>query len=84
METDSDKSIIYLECECECHEHLLRIRSYEDDEYVYIEHYLNPVGGFITRLRIALKYIFNMKCKFGAFDETMVEKKKFKELVNKI
>ena len=60
--------IIYLECECNCSEHLIRFISYEGEEEIYIEYYLNPELSFWKRLKIAIRYLFNRKCKFGAFD----------------
>ena len=53
--------IIYLECECNCSEHLIRFISYEGEEEIYIEYYLNPEVSFWKRLKIAIRYLFNRK-----------------------
>ena len=76
--------IVYLECECNCSEHLMRFISYDGEEEIYIEYYLNPEVSFWKRLKIAIRYLFNRKCKFGAFDEVIVNKERLKDLLNKL
>lgn len=40
--------------------------------------------SFWKRLKIAIRYLFNRKCKFGAFDEVIVNKERLKDLLNKL
>ena len=66
---------LYLECECHSDEHMHIYRLDLDDPaypVVYITHHLCPYG-FWGRLVAAVKYLFGYRCKFGDFDESIIQ-----------
>ena len=78
-------------CECHSTEHQMVI-NYSEDEYpdgtkinmVYIHTHLNK-NPFWKRLMYGIKYIFGYKCRYGAFDEFIVNPKdadKIQEIVD--
>jgi hypothetical protein len=82
---DSVVSDIIL-CECWSVDHQIVITYDKEDEdktaYVSI-HLCN--GTFIQRLKYAIKYLFGLKSRYGAFDEIILGSssiKKLEDLVN--
>ena len=75
---------------CECHsvEHQLIFRYDKEYNDVYISVHLydyhTGIKGFFIRLWRGIKYAFGYKCKYGAWDEIIVEKEKFKKIIKKI
>lgn len=62
---------ISFECHCHSPEHLLRFYLEEEgnrEKYLYASVFLNE-DRFFKRLWQGLKYIFGYKCKYGHFDE---------------
>jgi hypothetical protein len=75
-------------CSCNSADHLYIVRYDEGDENwgknVYIEPHLQT-GGFFERLKIGLKYIFGWKCRYGDFDEIIIDEDNyhtFKKIVD--
>lgn len=78
---------------CECHntEHQIVVNYSEDESpngvkypTVYIHIHLNK-RTFWKRLQYGLKYIFGYKCRYGAFDEFLInpnDKNKIEEIVD--
>lgn len=67
-------------CECHSTEHQMVI-SYGEDEVgdqihpiVYIHTHLNK-RGFWSRVKYGIKYIFGYQCRYGAFDEFIINPK---------
>ena len=71
-------------CNCSSTEHSIVFRTdlSEDDECI-IEVHLTKLS-FIKRLKYAFKYLFGYQCKYGAFEETIVEKQRLKDFVNSL
>ena len=78
-------------CECHSTEHQMVI-NYSEDEYpdgtkspmVYIHTHLNK-RPFWQRLKYGIKYIFGYQCRYGAFDEFIInptDAKTLQEVVN--
>lgn len=72
---------------CECHntEHQMVVNYADDDGYpmVYIHTHLNK-RPFWERLKYGIKYIFGYQCRYGAFDEFIINPKdadKIKDIV---
>ena len=69
-------------CECGSMEHQF-IVSFDQDKdwnkYVYVHIHLNN-GSFFRRLKNAVKYLFGYKCKYGCFDEVLLDKPQTKKL----
>ncbi len=80
-------------CTCGSVEHQMII-SYdvdtnEEPEYddVYVSIHLSTYRGFWNRLKYAVKYIFGYKCRYGAFDEIILnpdDHMKFQNVANKL
>lgn len=78
-------------CECHSTEHQMVV-NYSEDEYpdgtkipmVYIHTHLNK-RPFWQRLKYGIKYIFGYQCRYGAFDEFIVnptDADKIEEIIN--
>ena len=73
---------------CECHslEHQFAIWYDDEIKELYIEPHLTS-KSFFYRIKYAFKYIFGYKCRFGAFDEIIINRNdadKLIEYLNKI
>jgi len=76
-------------CACHSTEHQMVISYSEDiiDWVRYPEVYLHihlKQKSFWLRVRYAIKYIFGYQCRYGAFDEMIIDKKdinKFRKIV---
>jgi ribosomal protein L31E len=76
-------------CACHSTEHQMVISYTEDIENgnrypeVYLHIHLNK-RPFWSRVKYAVKYIFGYQCRYGSFDEMIIDKKdvdKFKKIV---
>lgn len=73
----------YAECSCDSSEHIIRF-TYDTDEpadegMLVIEPQLST-GGFFHRFRRAFWYVLGYKCKYGQWDETLLNPEQAKEL----
>lgn len=61
---------------CACHnvEHQLIIEYDKEDNLAYFEIHLNKLPLW-ERLKHAIKYTFGYKCKYGDFDELIIDSK---------
>ena len=57
-------------CKCSSLEHQFSLST--DDEYAYIGVHLAPLP-FFQRLKLAVKYIFGYRCRYGSFDEILLD-----------
>lgn len=81
----------YFDCECACSEHVLRfiyMGAYKDIEppQLYLDLFLYHYHNFFQRIWIAIKYIFGYKCKYGHFDNWIIDVKdaqRFRDMVNR-
>lgn len=88
-----ENETFYYECDCHSHEHMIKFDLYVWDKGEPTEHvemgciyFLNQYRGFFKRLWIAIKYLFNYKCRYGHFDcwDLKIEDAhKFKKMVEK-
>lgn len=70
----------FLICACNSAEHTLRFMYDKEHDEIYTEVYLNQYNSFLTRLVIAIKYIFGYTSKYGHFDCTIMTKDSAKKL----
>ena len=61
-------------CNCFSPEHQMIIFYDKEDNIAYIEYHLKPLS-FFERIKHAVKYIFGYRCKYGDFDEMIVDDK---------
>jgi hypothetical protein len=70
----------YFECKCNHAEHVLRFTYDEDGNDIYTEVQLSP-RSFLGRLLVAIRYLFGRKCKFGAWDCTLLRNEDIPRLI---
>lgn len=58
----------YFECECASNEHVLKIYTDRDENEIHVSVFLHQYRSFFHRIWIAIKYIFNYKCRYGHWD----------------
>lgn len=74
-------------CQCNNTEHQLIFSYFPDDEDkdVYVSVHLTPEYNIWKRIKMAVKYIFGYKCRYGHFDEFIFNKQdadKLQSVVN--
>lgn len=71
-------------CDCYSPEHqilILKDDSFgEDYKEVIFQYHLVTHRNIFRRIWVALKYIFGYKCKYGAWDETIITKDNYQPL----
>ena len=71
-------------CDCGDVSHQFIVSWYPDDEdwndLLYFQIHLNQTYGFWKRLWIGFKYAFGFRCRFGAFDEILLNQYDAKQL----
>lgn len=71
-------------CQCCSMEHQFVVSFDPDEEwneYVYVHVHLNN-KSFFKRLILSIKYLFGHKCKYGCFDEVLLDKSQTKRLID--
>lgn len=58
----------FFECTCESDEHTLKFQLDVDEKELWTSVFLYQYRGFFCRLWVAVKYLFNYKCKDGHWD----------------
>jgi phage-related protein len=76
-------------CDCHSTEHQLILRHDPDEEYynLFINVHLITYKNVFKRIWVSLKYIFGYKCRYGHWDEFILNKKdadRFIEILKKI
>lgn len=75
----------YFDCICGCMEHVIRFCYYTEEQpewsLVYLHTGLRPDYRFYKRIWVAIKHVFGFKCKYGDFDETVLDKDAVKEII---
>jgi hypothetical protein len=83
MNNISIKNNLFI-CECSSMEHQF-IVSFDSDkdwnEYIYVHVHLNN-NSLFKRLIKSIKYIFGYKCKYGCFEEVLLDKVQTKRLID--
>jgi hypothetical protein len=67
-----NEQFLYIECGCGSLEHNLQFRAFNDDREIYCHTFLSH-RKFRDRIIPALKYIFGYKCKYGHFEEIILD-----------
>ena len=73
-------------CKCSSNEHQMIITVFEDEPEVFVDIHLTK-QSFIKRLIYGIKYIFGYQCKYGAFEEVILDKthiNSLKEIIKKL
>jgi len=71
------KRVELLICSCSSKEHQIIIDNDEDEVYVSV-HLVHR--SFFKRLIYGIKYIFGYKCRYGNFEEFILDKSHIKQL----
>lgn len=61
-------------CSCGDLEHQMVVSYFDDEPELYVSTHLCKYG-FLTRLWIAIRYVFGKQSIYGAFEETVLEEK---------
>lgn len=74
---------------CSCHdiEHQLIFTYDEDDNIIYMHIHLVNHNNILKRLLIGIKYILGYKCRYGNFDEFIIDVNNiedFRKVITKI
>ena len=76
----------HVECACRSPEHTIKFFVIDDDNSngidaeISMNIFLSEFGVF-TRLYRGIKYIFGYKCKYGHFDEVLIDKATANEII---
>lgn len=72
-------------CNCGSMEHHFTMTYWPDDypgeRFIYVKTYLFTFDNIFKRARAAIKYVFGYKCKYGHWDEVLLDREKTQELV---
>jgi hypothetical protein len=75
----------FITCECLSPEHILRFGYFEEDEgfenRIYVSSFLSSFS-FWGRLWAGIKYICGYKCRFGHFEEYILNEDHAKKIVS--
>jgi hypothetical protein len=73
----------YFECSCHSPEHTLKFTFDDDPEYpaIYVCVFLAE-GKLLTRIWNAIKYVLGYKCRYGHFDEFILQREDCDRLVS--
>lgn len=66
-----DKPQLFI-CSCFSHEHQYIFTYDQEDNMIYVHPHL-IYRGFWRRLWVAIRYVFGYKCRFGAWDEFILD-----------
>jgi hypothetical protein len=73
----------YIDCACSSEEHVIRFAFDIDKDprfsSIYLGTQLAPLP-FFARVKTAIKYIFGYECKYGHWEETIIDLDTAKEL----
>lgn len=69
----------YLECSCSTPEHT--VRFLKDDDFVYMTFFLSEAPWY-KRIVNALRYVFGYKCRYGHFDEVVLDKEGVAKMID--
>lgn len=70
----------YVNCECHSPEHTFKISFDKEEGELYLQVFLTTWEPWYKRIWPAVKYIFGYKCKYGHFDECIIDKHKSAQL----
>ena len=70
-----------LVCVCSSDEHQIILHKDEEDKMVYCTIHLVTLP-FWSRLLAAIKYLFGYKCRYGNFEEIILDKRHVNKLEN--
>lgn len=59
-------------CACNSTEHQIVLHLDQEDKVIYCHIHLTSYQSFFKRLWVGIKYIFGYKCKYGHWDEFII------------
>lgn len=60
-------------CDCDSLDHILRLTVFDDgDPECYLSIHLNSTRSFLDRLVGAFRYLFKLPCRYGHYDEMIL------------
>jgi len=70
----------FIECDCYSSDHIFKFSYFEDEPEIYLTVHLSSHRGFFGRLKRAFKYLMGYKCRYGNWDEVVMDKDKAQDL----
>jgi hypothetical protein len=68
-----------IRCKCYSSEHIMIVDEDLEDKLIYVHIHLSKKTLW-KRFKHAVKYIFGYQCRFGAFDEMILDKENTEDL----
>ena len=70
-------------CDCSCNEHMIEFSYLPDDEWpeLYFQFHLSTHRNLFGRVWAAIRYIVGYRCRYGEWDELVLNPKDAKSLV---
>ena len=81
-----DNKELWVRCDCHSPEHLFVLEYFPNDEdfdewgTMYMQIHLANWYGIFRRLWAALRYVFGYRCRYGEFDEVLINREKAREI----
>lgn len=69
--TEDIRELFVCQCNDPQHQFIIQTIDFDNDPAVYLSVLLTPVG-FFKRLRHGIKYIFGHRCRYGDFQEIII------------
>ena len=64
---------LFIVCNCGLPEHQFAITEDKEEDWYYMNVHLST-GNFWNRLIVAVKYLFGYRCKYGEFEEIIIDR----------
>lgn len=72
----------YFECQCGSDEHTIHFTLDVEENEIYLSVFLNQYRSFFKRAWVAVKYLFNYKCKYGHWDCVTIQNDDAERLIS--
>lgn len=81
---ESEYESCFLECQCLCDSHLIKfqLESCNDDVDLYVSMIMDQHNNYLSRLFIAIKYLFGFRCDDCQWDCTLLKVKDVDKLIS--
>ena len=80
MDEKTQFNPMVLRCACGSNEHVLFVDFDKDDKEIYVGVYLKHFPSFFKRLWHAIKYVCGYSCKYGDFEEIILNSDHYEKL----
>ena len=71
---------VMVKCACNSSDHIALFYFNSEDKEAYLSLQMSNHKGIFGRIREAIKYVFKKECKYGHWDETLLDEAKLLNL----